>query len=181
WYTVMVGLLAFATLTQHGALWVALKTEDILEHRAQKAARVAWLAVAALTVLVTIATMRVQPQVPHNLSAYPWGYVFPALAVGGLLGVAVFSRRGDNFKAFLSSCAYITGMLTSAVFGVFPYVLPANSDPSLSLTISNTATGAYGLKVALMWWIPGMLLVAAYSIFIYRHFAGKVVLEEEGY
>jgi cytochrome bd-type quinol oxidase subunit 2 len=35
--------------------------------------------------------------------------------------------------------------------------------------------------VALIWFIPGMLLVLAYSVFIYRHFAGKVRLEEEGY
>jgi cytochrome bd ubiquinol oxidase subunit II len=181
WYTVLVGVLAFATLTQHGALWVALKTEDILEQRARKVARVAWFSVAALVIVTTIATMRIQPQVAHNLSAYPWGYVFPALAVSGLLGIAVFSRRPDNFKAFLSSCAFIAGMLTSAVFGVFPYVLPSNTDPALSLTITNTATASYGLKVALVWWIPGMLLVAAYSAFIYRHFAGKVPLEEDVY
>ena len=38
-----------------------------------------------------------------------------------------------------------------------------------------------GLRVALAWWIPGMLLVLMYSVFIYRHFSGKVRLEEDGY
>ena len=28
WYTVLVGVLAFLALAQHGALWVALKTEE---------------------------------------------------------------------------------------------------------------------------------------------------------
>ena len=72
-------------------------------------------------------------------------------------------------------------MLTSAVFGIYPYVLPSNTDPKLGLTIASAQTAPYGLSVALAWWIPGMILVVAYSVFIYRHFAGKVRLEEEGY
>jgi cytochrome d ubiquinol oxidase subunit II len=181
WYTVLVGLLAFFTLAQHGALWLAFKTEDILEQRARRVVRFAWFGVAVLTLVVTAATLAIQPQVSANLSAHPWGFVFPALALVGLLGVPLFSRAGENFKAFLASCAYIAGMLTSAAFGVYPYVLPANADRSLGLTISNTITSGYGLRVALAWWIPGMLLVLVYSIFIYRHFSGKVRLEEDGY
>jgi cytochrome d ubiquinol oxidase subunit II len=71
-------------------------------------------------------------------------------------------------------------MLTSAAFGVFPYVLPARPDPSLGLTIYNTATSAYGMQVGLVWWIPGMILALGYVVFIHRHFAGKVRLVSEG-
>jgi len=67
------------------------------------------------------------------------------------------------------------------VFGVFPYVLPARPDPALSLTIQNSAAASYGLKVALAWWIPGMILALGYFVFVYRHFAGKVRLDGEGY
>jgi cytochrome d ubiquinol oxidase subunit II len=181
WYTILVGILAFFTLTQHGALWLALKTEDILELRARRVAAIAWYAVTGLTLVATGATLRIQPQVSHNLVNHPWGFVFPALAVSGLLCTAFFATRLDHLKAFLGSCAYIVGMLTSAAFGIFPYVLPSNTDPALALTITNSAAAQYGLKIALVWWIPGMLLVAAYSTFIYRHFAGKVRLEGEGY
>ena len=38
WYTVLVAVAAFATLTVHGALWVALKTEGDLEQRARRLA-----------------------------------------------------------------------------------------------------------------------------------------------
>jgi cytochrome bd ubiquinol oxidase subunit II len=181
WYTILVGLLAFVTLTLHGTLWVALKTEDILEFRARKVAAVAWCAVTGLTAVVTYATLRVQPQVSINLVSYPWGFVFPALALAGLAAIAVYAWRSDHLKAFLGSCAYIAGMLTSAAFGLFPYVLPSSADPALGLTIANTAAAPWSLKIALWWWIPGMLLVAGYSVFIYRHFAGKVRLEEEVY
>jgi cytochrome bd ubiquinol oxidase subunit II len=181
WYTILVGLLAFFTLAAHGGLWIALKNEDLLQHRARTVAKWAWSAIAVLTVAVTLATFQVQPLVLHNLTVHVWGFVFPDLALAGLIAMLVFILRGDDLKAFLSSCAFIAGMLTSAVFGIYPYVLPSNSDPRLGLTIANTQTADYGLSVALAWWIPGMLLVAGYSVFIYRHFAGKVRLEEEGY
>jgi cytochrome bd ubiquinol oxidase subunit II len=181
WYTVLVGLLAFFTLTHHGALWLVLKTEDILQERAQKVARLAWYGVTGLTLIVTGITLRIQPQVGDNLRAHPWGYVFPALALAGMFGSTRFRRRGNELKPFLASCAYIVGMLTSAAFGLYPYVLPSNTNSAPGLTIWNTATAHHGLVVGLVWWIPGMALVAGYTIFVYRHFAGKVRLEEEGY
>jgi cytochrome d ubiquinol oxidase subunit II len=178
WYTVLVGVLAFLTLALHGAGWVALKTEGEVQARARRVAAVAWPGVVVLTVLVTVATMRVQPQVWRNLTEHWWGFVFPAVAVAGLVGAR---PAGSDKRAFLCSCAFIAGMLASAAFGVYPYVLPSNTDPALGLTVYNAATSAYGLKVGLAWWIPGMILVTGYFAFVYRHFAGKVRMEEEGY
>lgn len=181
WYTVLVGLASVLTLTEHGALWIALKTEGDVRARACRAALAVWWALAAMTLVVTAVTFRVQPHVPSRLGSQPWGSIFPALALAGLLGMRWAAKREQEVKAFLSSCAYIVGMLTSVVFGVYPYVLPSNNDPNLGITLFRAAAPAYGLKVGLAWWIPGMLLVTAYFIFTYRHFAGKVKLEEEGY
>ena len=73
------------------------------------------------------------------------------------------------------------GMLVGAVFGLYPLVLPASTDPAYSLTIYNSAAGHHGLAVGLAWWILGAALAFAYFIFIYRMFRGKVKLEGEGY
>jgi cytochrome d ubiquinol oxidase subunit II len=181
WYTVSVGVASFLTLTMHGALWVALKTEAGLRERARRLAGLAWWGVAALTLVVTAATFQIQPHVPGRLQSEVWGAVFPLLALGGLAGAFVFHRNNDDIRAFLSSCLYIVGMLTSVVFGVYPYVLPSITDPALSLDISNAAAGAHGLQVGLVWFVPGMILVAIYFFHSYRHFAGKVRLDEEGY
>lgn len=181
WYTVAVGVLAFLTLAQHGARWVALKTEGDVRTRAGKVASVAWFGVVLMTIAVTVLTMQVQPQVSANLASHPWGYFFPGLAAGGLLVTLGGGYRRRGMMAFLGSCTYIVGMLTSAAFGVFPYVLPARPYSDLGLTIHNTAASDYGLRVGLFWWIPGMILVLGYFVFAYRHFAGKVRLEDEGY
>jgi cytochrome d ubiquinol oxidase subunit II len=94
--------------------------------------------------------------------------------VAGLLGMFLFMRAGKDARSFLSSCAYLLGMLTSVVFGVYPLVLPSNPHTEYSLTIHNAAAPLYGLQVGLWWWIPGMILAVLYTVFSYRHFAGRV-------
>jgi cytochrome d ubiquinol oxidase subunit II len=176
WYTVLVGVLALAALTLHGALWVRYRTGGDLNLRSGRLARYSLYAVVALTAVTTIASFRIQPQIVKNFQQYPLGYIFPALALAGLGGMLVMK---DELKGFLSSCVYLAGMLTSAAFGIFPYVLPSNTDASKGLTIWNSAPAEYGLKVGLAWWIPGMVLAIGYSFYMHRRFSGKV--RAEGY
>lgn len=180
WYTVSVGVAALAAITLHGALWVALKTRGAVHDRARRLARGAWVATALLTVLVTALTFRLQPQVSANLAARPWGWLFPALAVAGLVGAWWFLARKAEGRAFVASAAYLLGMMASAAFGIYPYVLPSVGDPALGMTAQSAAAAAHGLRLGLGWWIPGMALVVLYFVFTYRQFAGKVALDAEG-
>jgi cytochrome d ubiquinol oxidase subunit II len=158
-----------------------LKTEGELAARARRLFTLVWWGVVAITIGVTAATFYVQPHVPERLASEPWGTIFPLLALAGLAGMRWLSAKGEDTKAFFASCAYIVGMLTSVVFGVYPYVLPSNNNPAASLDIYNSAAGAYGLRVGLIWFVPGMLLTTAYFFFVYRKFAGKVRLSNEGH
>jgi cytochrome bd ubiquinol oxidase subunit II len=181
WYTILAGVTALAALVVHGALWVALKTEGDLRGRCRRLAGRVWVALVLLTALLTVVTFRVQAHVPDRLREQPGGLVFAVLAVGGLFSMRPLSRRGSDRKAFLASCAYLLGMLTSAAFGLYPYVLPAKTAAANSLTIYNASAGGYGLRIGLGWWIPGILLATAYFRFTYRNFGGKVKIEEGGY
>ena len=176
WYTVLVAVTAFATLLVHGALWVALKTDGDLAARARRAANAGWWTLLPLTVAITWCSFVIQPRLSESFGARPWGFIFPALAVAGLIGIRVV--RNSALGSFLSSTAYILGMLTSAAFGLYPYVLPSNAGPHLGLTVHNAAAAPYGLKVGLAWFIPGMLLTTAYFVYTYRNFAGKVPLDD---
>ena len=179
WYTIPVGLAAFFTLAVHGAFWVSLKTGGAVQVRSRAAALSLWWGLAGLTVLITILSFRIQPHLGEQYGQRPWGLLFPAIGLAGLFGMRFYGNRRNDLAAFLASSVFIVGMLTSATFGLFPYVLPGTPDPSLSLTVYNSAAPQYGLKVGLAWWIPGMMLVAGYFIFTYRHFAGKVTLDQE--
>ena len=180
WYTVLIGLLALTTLVVHGANYIAVKAENRLNARSRRTSRFAWVALVVLTVLGTIATFWVSPWMLESFGARPYGYVLPLVAVAGLVGMIVFNVRERDREAFLSSSAYIVGMLTSTVFAVYPRVLPA-VNPENSLTITNAAASDYGQAVGLIWWSIGMVLAVVYFVVIYRLFRGKVRLEDEGY
>ena len=182
WYTVLIGLLALAALTAHGANWVAVKTEEDLNLRARRIAFWAWIATIVLTAAGTIATFWLQPLMGRSFGARPWGYIFPLIAIAGLAGMGYFNRRKQDLRAFLSSSAYIVGMLASSAFGLYPVVLPATV-PANSLTIFNASAGQYGLVVGLIWWSIGIVLAIVYFVIVYRRFYGKVTVTEgaEGY
>jgi cytochrome bd ubiquinol oxidase subunit II len=180
WYTVLTGILALAALVVHGAGWVAVKTEGALNTRARRAARIGWLAVVVLTAITTVATFSLSPRMLSSFYEHPWGFVFPALAVAGLALVGYFGFKERDRAAFLSSGAYIIGMMASTAFAVYPDVLPA-VQPANSLTIYNASGSTYGLTVGLVWWSIGMVLAAIYFVLIYRLFRGKVKLDDEGY
>jgi cytochrome bd ubiquinol oxidase subunit II len=180
WYTILVGLAAYFALAEYGALWVAHKTDGVLRDRARRMARMGWWGVAFFTLVVTLVTFRVQPQVMANLRVYPLAFVSPLLALAALSSSAFFLRisrapsRSHDLRAFLSSCVYLAAMLASVAFGLYPYVLPARDTPSHSLSIYNASTTPHGLSLGLAWWPLALLLALAYFTFLYRRFAGKV-------
>jgi len=180
WYTILIAVLALVTLITHGANWISLKTEHDLNARSRKISRAFALATAALTALATPLTFWVSPWMFDNFVQRPYGFLLPLIAIAGLAGMVFFSFTGRDRAAFLSSGAYILGMLTSTVFAVYPKVLPAVNSEN-SLTIFNAASSRYSQTVGLVWWSIGMVLAAVYFIVIYRLFRGKVSLEDEGY
>ncbi len=180
WYTVLMGLLALTTLIVHGANYLAVKTENELNARSHRIARFAGMALAVLTVLGTAATFWVSPWMLASFNDRPYGYVLPLVAIAGLVGIIVFNMRRREKAAFISSSAYILGMLTSTVFAIYPRVLPG-VDLENSLTITNASASDYGQAVGLVWWTIGMVLATIYFIAMYRLFRGKVRMEDEGY
>jgi len=178
WYTVICGVVALVTLIVHGSLYLATKTEGEFNSRARKVASMLWPVQVLLTGASLVATLAVRPQVLDNYNQWPIGYVIPLVVVVSLLYLFFAQRKQNEKGAFLASCAYITGMLVGAAFALYPNVLPASTSQQYSLTIYNTAAGAHGLSVGLVWWVPGMILALVYFVFIYRMFRGKVKLGE---
>jgi len=180
WYTLLIGLLGLAALIVHGANFTALKTVGDVHLRARSIAQRWWIACVVLTVLSTVATFWLRPELLGNFGARPWGVIFPVVAIAGMVGVGLLSRSERDGLMLAASGAYLLGMLASTAFVVYPNVLPA-VDPSRSLTVMNAAAPPYGLAVGLVWWSIGMILAAIYFTLIYSLFRGRVQLTDEGY
>jgi cytochrome bd ubiquinol oxidase subunit II len=178
WYTILVGVVALAALALHGAAWLAFKTKGDLQALALRGASRLWWLVAASTTAITAASFRLLPGLVSGFRQRPWGFVFPILAVAGLLGVKLFLRTNRDGMVFAASCAYLVGMLTSVAFSLYPNVLPASTNPYFGLTVSSAKAADYGLRIGLIWWAIGMGLAVSYTIFTYRNFSGKITSEE---
>lgn len=181
WYTVLCGVLTLVALTIHGALYVALKTEGEVNQRAKKIVSVLWPVLLLLTAISLAATLYVRPTVLTNFTRWPIGLAIPLLVFGSIFVLFWFHSKGYEKKAFLTSCAYLTGMLGGVVFAAYPNVLLASGDPANNLTIYNTATSSYGMKVGLVWWSIGIVIAIAYFVVLFKMFKGKVGVGEGEY
>jgi len=178
----MVGFATFSAMAEHGTLWVAMKTDGELETRCRGVARFGWWAVLFFTVLIAMIGPYVQPHLLAQISAHPWGYIFPALAIFGLFGMRYFNASVTGQQAFVCSCMYMASIAASTAFGVFPYVLLSTLEPSLSLTVYDAAAPPNSLRIGLAWFVPAVMLAVVYLFVVYRSFAGKVgVVDSDGY
>src|SRR5262249_12289026 len=96
----------------------------------------------------------------------PWGLLFPALTLGGLVAALVLRQRNQPARAYIFSCLALLAALATAAVGIFPNILPAR-DPIHGLSIHDAAVSSDGLATALWWWVPGILLVAGYFAFLH--------------
>lgn len=174
WYTVLGGALALAALAVHGALYLAIKTEGVLQRRARQIAKRLWLPLAAFTALSLAATIVVRPQSTAAYLRHPAGFLFPAAVAAGLGMMIAFALRKEDEKAFAGSTIYLTAMLLGAAFALYPVVMPSTLGSARDLTIGNTQAAYYGLSIGLIWWGVGIGIAIAYFIFVYWMFRGRV-------
>jgi cytochrome d ubiquinol oxidase subunit II len=183
WYTTLVGVFALCLVAGHGALYLVWKTTGPVQVRSAVGARAIWLAVVPLWVLVTGATLWVQPEIFANLLARPFSWGLVLLMLCGLGGVFLFLSRGRELPAFLSSSAFIVGLLAATMTGSYPNWLRSTLDPAHGLTASNSASQSYALQVGLVWWSIGIALAGGYFVYLFRSVRGKVgsSADEHGY
>jgi cytochrome d ubiquinol oxidase subunit II len=174
WFTVIMGLVAFFTLTWHGANYIAMKTEAELQSRSRSISAKAWWGVIVTSILAMVSTFSIHPEIWDNFTEYSWGFIFPLGGVSGLVGAYLYRKKQNDAAAFLASSIFIGSMLASTAFGLYPNVLPSSIDPLYNLTVHNVAAREYGLSVGIVWWILGMVLASGYFVYIYRAFRGKV-------
>jgi cytochrome d ubiquinol oxidase subunit II len=180
WYTVLSGVVSLVALSIHGAHWVALKTDGDLQKRAHKIAFLLYPALLFLTLVSLIATLSIRPDVLTNFRQAPVGYLIPILVFGSIVAMFQFGRKGKDRAAFLASSLYLTVMLVGVAFSLYPVILPASTGAQFNLTIMNSITSSYAMKVALVWWVIGIVIAVGYFVFVYRMFKGKVSLTGSG-
>ncbi|HKO29008.1 MAG TPA: cytochrome d ubiquinol oxidase subunit II [Solirubrobacteraceae bacterium] len=170
WYALLVGAFGLVVLCAHGASFLAARGGATLGGRARLWARRLWLVQAALFVAMVGPTYAVRDEMLTKLVDEPWKLIFPGLAIGALVAMPVWQRRGLWGRAFAASSAFIAGLLTTMAAGLYPSVLPARDGRPFGLTVHTAAAGHHSLTTALVWWPLGMVLALTYFAYAYRMF-----------
>jgi cytochrome d ubiquinol oxidase subunit II len=180
-YSLLIGLLGLAMIVVHGGLYLAMKTDGELSARFQNGVRKAWYVYLALFVVAGVITVATQRRLMLNFLYQPILLLAPLGAAAAIASIGALLRRGEATKAFVASALAIVGLMATAGAGLFPNLVPALDDSSLSLTLYNSSSSFNTLKTMLI--IAGifMPLVIGYTIWIYRTFKGKVSLEGAKY
>jgi cytochrome d ubiquinol oxidase subunit II len=181
WYTVLAGLLAFAALSLHGALYLALKTEGDIERRALGLACLVWKATVVLTAIGIPATVLARPASLDNFKGHPVAFLAPLAVIASLGAMRFTMAKGSRLLAFFASCSYLVSMLVGAATGLFPVLLPAVGAVGHDITIDRAISDPHILHVGLVWWSVGIGLALMYFSIVYWLFRGKVPTDAEGY
>jgi cytochrome bd ubiquinol oxidase subunit II len=180
WYTMLVGVFALAALAAHGGAFLAWKTDGAVQRRSRAAGLGLYSVVAALWPVLMIATTRVNAILLPAFASRPLAWILSAGALVGLAVVLHALRAERDFAAFLGSCTFLAGLSTATAVCLFPVMLRATGDPTLSLTAGNAGGDLAGLKTALTWFAVGMPLALFYFVVVHWLHRGKAVAAADG-
>jgi cytochrome d ubiquinol oxidase subunit II len=112
-------------------------------------------------------------QVAHSHTVLTW---IPLLiAALALVAVVPLNRVGKEKGAFACTAITIAMATVQLFWGLFPYVMPASNDVTLSLTVANASSSQHTLEVmsiATLILLPLVLAYQAWSYWVFRHRVG---------
>jgi cytochrome d ubiquinol oxidase subunit II len=174
WFTIIIGLIAVVTLAIHGASWIILKTNSSINIKLISVISKLNIVLIILTVLSLIIWNLVNPNSLDNFMVKPYLIIFPLIYFTGLIGMLFQRKIKKDLNRFLLSTAIILGGITSSLASMFPIIIPSTNSINEPLTIYNSSASNYGLSVAFIWSIIGLILVLIYAIIQIRFRSGKI-------
>lgn len=200
-FALLAGVVSLSMLIMHGAVWLQMRTEAPISDRARLTVKYSALvmmgafALAGLWLAVGVDGYRVVSMPPagaganllgktvepaswlSNYGLYPWMLLAPVLAFAAGIATIAFSARGRAGAAFLTSGLALAGVILTAGFSLFPFVMPSSTVPASSLTLWDASSSHLTLTV--MFWATVIFLpiVIFYNIWCYRRMWGKVTIQ----
>jgi cytochrome d ubiquinol oxidase subunit II len=176
-YGLLTGALFLLLFALHGSLYLSVKTDGDLCRRAEALAGKLWLPVL-LAVAAFLVYSRFGTNLLGNYFAMPALMVIPLSAAVSLLTIRYFMARKAWHRAFAFSCATVFFTTFTGVAGLFPSLIPSSLDPAWSLTIYNTSSSSYTLRIMTVVAFIFVPIVVAYKIWVYRLFRARVTEED---
>lgn len=177
-WALLVAVLLGLMIAVHGAVWVGLKTEGEITQQARRWGLYAWGAYFPLLLVSLFLIALRQPRLAANYLQWPGLWAVPVLALVAIIlaGAAHAGRR--NRVAFLASSAGIALVFGASAIAMYPNLVPALTDPTLSLTAFNASSSRLALQAILVIVALGLPVVFAYTGWLHALFHEPAKAEE---
>jgi cytochrome d ubiquinol oxidase subunit II len=163
-YGLWTGLTLVGLCLLHGATFLKLKTTDAVRQRARAVARPLGLVAIALVIGHVIWTRAVAGgAVPEPVQ------ILAVIAV--ILAARLATSEGHDGAAFAASAIAIAATVGSIFIDLYPNVMVSSTSAAYNLTVSNSASGSYALKVmtiAAAIFFPLVLTYQGWSFHVFR-------------
>ncbi|MTJ81353.1 MAG: cytochrome d ubiquinol oxidase subunit II [Telmatospirillum sp.] len=199
-FAVTTGLLSAAMLTAHGAGWLIVKTDGVIQHRARRALLIAallaillfavtgywtWTGVQGYQFLsVPVVDGPSNPMLKEvgrsagvwfaNFARNPWMMAAPVMAFAGMGLAILFNAARRDLPVLLASGIGVAGVVATAGLGMFPFLMPSSLDPRASLTAWDATSSHTTLFLMLVAGCIFLPVILAYTAFVLRVLRGKV-------
>ena len=196
-YAILAGLVSVSMLLLHGSVWLQLKTDGVIRDRAVNVAMLLGIATPVLFLLAGVWTIvgvdgfaitstvnTVADSNPmtkevvmtsggwmNNFITYPWMMLAPLLGIFAPIGAAALSVKKRAGWAFVGSSLTIAGIILTAGFAMFPFLMPSSSNPNMSLTIWDSSSSQLTLNIMFyvaMVFVPIILGYTTWSFWVMR-------------
>jgi len=172
-YGLLTGVLFVLLFAVHGSLYASIKTDGELSQRAAAMANRLWLPLLVVAVAFLGYTYPATKLYDNYLKA-PLLLIVPLVAVSSLLLIKLCAASGKLHKAFIFSCLTIVFVCFTGVTGLFPNLIPSSLDPASNLTIYNSSSSLYTLRIMTVVAFIFVPIVILYKIWVYRIFRARV-------
>ncbi len=206
-FALLAGLVSSAMLTMHGGMYLAHRTEGMIQQRAARAATGAALAMGVAFIgagvwlrfggiqgfVITSAIDQgglsdpLAKTVARHAGAWwinygkqPLTWLLPAMGIGGALVACALVAARKTLSAFVASSLAIVGVIGTAGASMFPFILPSSTMPNASLTVWDSVSSPMTLGLMLGATLVFMPLIVLYTSWAYSVMRGKVTLAHIG-
>lgn len=203
-FALACGLISAAMITQHGALYLGIKTSGEIQIRSLKI-----IHMTTLLVLITFSIIGMysssslfgfkitSPFVDNgasnplskevsmivgywgtNYGLHPWMCAAPFMGYLGII-IAWGCAMQEKLKvAFVANAISMAGIIGTAGVSMYPFILPSSHDPKSSLTVWDASSSRLTLFVMLLATIIFLPMVLCYTRWVYKVLKGKVTHQE---
>ncbi len=202
-FALLCGVVSLSMLMMHGAIYLQVRTEGIIQHRAGKAALGAGVVCAIAFALAGVwvafgidgyriismpdANSVISPLSKFaeksvgawfaNYHQHPLTVIAPALGFIGILLALWQARNGRQLTAFLFSSLALAGIIFTAGISMFPFIMPSSIDANSSLTVWDAVSSKKTLGIMFFVTVIFLPIILLYTSWVYRVLRGKLTVQ----